>query len=564
MGSSGRRVVSAIVAVLCFVWLATRPALAAPQAKIMRIDPRASIEDDAPILTTVIDLVQHTAMSDITSRCAQFTKEANFECIGAELDKPRALYKPFKFPEESAVFTVEVDERDMPAKLVGITRWGDDKKSVKGVGTAWLFVIDAAASMEGRFDDAKALARVFIDKMAPSDIAKVMLFNDADVVGHDKWTGDKKKSTAFVDGAVLYPKTGGRARPLFNIIKKAATDGFQELGNTGSDVKVPMHQAMVVLSNGLSGSDVTGPAATAKLLSDYLTGGRFPEDNTTLPKAPVSVVSIWFPKKDQEEYYENAHQFMENLANPSVGGYHNIVLPGGGGRANAIVMAVTQRFDEMHIVKWRVPCVAPKLGQTFNLIFKDMTEVVAGDGTFKNVPIGIDPTLWPLEIDVEQTMAAAKKDKVHPGGKVKIFGNFCWGTESMEGRTAEDAKKAQNTLIGAGLVGKALTASDEFVEFEVPDKATFLRGTGKDLTAQLVIVDQRTKRSSPLTAGKILELPAEAKPIGLALFGGLSMGILAAIGGGALLVIILLVVLIARGGGSRRPPANRPPPVVAR
>jgi hypothetical protein len=573
------RVRACALAAFVVLALSAWPAFGAPQAKILRIDPRASIEDGAPVLTTVIDLVQHTALSDITAKCAQLTGMANLGCVAAELDKPRALYKPFKFPSDSAIFTVNVDDRDIPARLIdpaesAITRWGERKKTDDGIGTAWLFVIDAANSMEGRFDEAKAVARAFINKMDAHDIAKVMFFNDADIVRKNNWTNKKQGALSFVDSVPgIFPAQSGRARPLFQIIRKAATDGFQELGNVGTDVDVPMHQAMVVLSNGLAGTDMGGPAPAASALSDYMTKGRFPEDNTTLPKSPVPVISIWFPKKDYEEYFENARQFMENLANPQIGGYHNIVLPGQADRANAIVQAVVQRFDEMHIVKWRVPCIAPKVSQTFNLVFKDLDTPVAGDGTFKNVPVGIDPTTWPLDIDVDQTKTTAKKEKVHPGGTVKIFGNFCWGSdhkraqlylipknqpapESLKGRTVEEAQKAQQTLIASNLVGKATTATDNFVEFEVPDTTKFLRGTGKELTAQMVVVDSRSKRSSAITADKILELPAEKKPLNLILIGGLTFGGV---------ILILLIIQIFRGGGSRRRGRTQaaPPPVVA-
>lgn len=563
---------SALVILTLATLMVGRPALAAPQAKILRIDPRAAIDDGAPLLTTVIDLVEHTAFSDITSKCAQFTKNANHACVAAELDKPRALYNPFKFPDDNALFTVQVDDRDVPTEFVSHARWSDSKDQ-EGIGTAWLVLIDAADSMRGRFDESKAIARAFVNKMGPNDIVKVMFFNDLDVVKHSKWESKKAKGLSFVDSvAGTYPRQSGRSRPLFKIIQKGATDGFQELGNVGSDVQVPMHQAMVVLSNGSSGSDVGSAAQTASLLSDYMTKGRFPEDNTTLPKSPVPVISIWFPVVEQEEFHQNARQFMENLANPAIGGYFNIVLQGDGHRAANIVKAVTQRFDELHIVKWRVPCIAPKVSQTFNLVFKDMESPVGGDGTFKNVPVGIDPTTWPLDIDVEQTVKSAKKEPLYPGGTVKVFGNFCWGSDhkraqlyltpknqpppqSLKGRSVEEAKKAQKTLIASNLVGKALTATDSYVEFEIPDTTKFLRGKEKDLSAQMVVVDTRTKRTSAITADSILELKAQKKPMNILLIGGLTFGGI---------VLLLLLIAIFRGGGSRRGRrAAAPRPVVA-
>lgn len=560
--------------VTCLVVIfATGTAGAAPQAKILRIDPRASLEDGAPVLTTVIDLVQFKALSDITARCATFTGNANLDCMANALEKPQALYDPFKFPEDNAIFTVEVDGRDNPAQLVATKRWSEAQKE-PGVGTAWLILIDAAASMRGRLEEAQAVAREFVNRMGPNDIVNLMFFNDRAVVKTSKWTGKKSTAAEFVNSVGgVYPSQG-RTRPLFNIIKQAATDGFSELGNAGSSLEVPLHQAMVVLSNGVAGSDAGSAATVALALKDYMTKGRFPEDNTTMPKAPVPIISIWFPARAMEEFFQNARQFMENMANPEIGGFHSIVQAGQAGRAGKIVTAVTRRFDQMHIVKWRVPCIAPKIGQTFKLVFKNTNPPITGDN-FIDVPVGIDPTQWPLDIDMEATIDNAKKNKAHPGGVFRVFGNFCWGSdykraeiymipknqpvpESLKGRSPEEAKKAQKSLIQSNMVGRATNASDTFVEFELPDSEKFLRGKDGKMTALAVIVDKETYRTSAITNDKILEVPAEKTPLNYLLIGGLAFGGV---------VLILLVIQIFRGGGgggSRRSRSRAaPPPVVA-
>ncbi|MBW2454648.1 MAG: hypothetical protein JRI68_09060, partial [Deltaproteobacteria bacterium] len=419
-------ILSAVV-VLAALLLAVTPAGAAPRAKILRIDPRASVVDGAPVLTTVIELVQHKRLADITSKCGYQTGNANMDCVANELERKEALYAPFKFPEDNAIFTVTVDGKDMPASIGSIDRWGQSKNQ-EGVGTAWLILVDAASSMGNRFEEAKRVALEFINTMGPNDIVNVMFFNDRTVAQDSHWLGKKAAAAAFVNQVTrTYPKVG-RTRPLFSIIKQAASDGFSDLGNVGTNVEVPMHQAMVVLSNGTSGADTGSPSQSAMLLRGYLTKGRFPDDNATIPKAPVPIISIWFPARQMEELYQNARQFMENLANTEIGGFHSIVRGGQSGRAAKIVTAVRKRFDQMYIVRWRVPCVAPTIGQTFKLVFKNTTPAVGGDN-FVNVPVGIDPSTWPLDLDIPETMAAAKKDKIHPGGTVKIFGNFCWGSD---------------------------------------------------------------------------------------------------------------------------------------
>jgi hypothetical protein len=355
--------------------------------------------------------------------------------------------------------------------------------------------------------------------------------------------------------------TQGRTRQLLSILKQGATDGFKDLGNVGGSVTVPMHQAMVVLSNGASGTDVAGASPAAEMLKQYMTKGRFPEDNQSLPKAPVPIVSVWFPSVQTEELYQNARQFMENLANTEIGGFYGILREGQAAKAATIVTSVRRRFDQMHIIKWRVPCVAPTVGQSFRLEFKDTDPQIAGDASFANVPVGIDPSTWPLEIDFEQTLAEAKKEKLYPGGTVRIYGNFCWGADAkraklymipknqpapttLKGKSVDEARKVQQQLIASKMVGKAISSDASYVEFEVPDNPKFLQSKGKDkYEARLVVVDTSSYRSSAITADKILTLPAMKKPLNLWLIGGLTFGGV---------VLLLLVIQIFRGGGGRR------------
>src|SRR5262249_44276878 len=188
--------------------------------------------------------------------------------------------------------------------------------------------------------------------LGANDIVNVMFFNDRQVVQDSKWLPSSKKAAAqsFIRAVSgTYPNQG-RNRSLLTIIKTAATDGFKALGNTGDAVKVPLHQAMVVLSSGYGGTDpsTTGPGALQ--LSQYMTGGRFPEDNTALPKAPVPVISVYFPLNTLEEFRQNSLEFMQNLANPEIGGFFSVVTPGQGARGANIVKVVRTRFSKMNLV----------------------------------------------------------------------------------------------------------------------------------------------------------------------------------------------------------------------
>ncbi|MGK4006008.1 FHA domain-containing protein [Sorangium sp. So ce1036] len=550
-----------------------RRAEAAPEAHLLRIDPRASTVDGSPVLTTVLEIVQNKRLSDLTRRCATLTGNANLDCVADALEQPSALYSSFDFPEKNAILSVTVDGTDLPAKFESKARWGDSAGQ-PGVGTAWLILIDAASSMGTRFDEAKAVANAFVNAMQPNDIVNVMFFNDRGVVEDSKWVSNKQTAAQTIAGVTRTYPTQGRTRPLFTIIKNAATDAFKELGNAGQGLAVPMHQAMVLLSNGSAGADPMSNAAAAHALRDFLTKGRFQEDNDVLPKTPVPAISIWFPSQLVEEFSANAREFMEGLANTEIGGFFSVVRNGQERRAANIVNAIRTRFNKMHIVKWRVSCVAPSMTQTFKLAFVNTDPPIAGDATFQNVPLGLDPTAWPLDVDREATDRAAKKEPLYPGGTVKIFGNFCWGgnaqraeiymvpknqaaPQTLQGGSIEDAKKAQRTLIESGMRGKAITAGDSVVEFELPDTDKFLVGKGDQMTARLIVYDNQARRTSAVTADKILTLKAKEAPLPYLLIGGVTFGGV---------VIVLLLVSIFRGGSGRRRGATAaapPRPIVA-
>jgi FHA domain len=561
------------LAALLALLLGARRAAAAPEAHILRIDPRASTVDGSPVLTTVIEVVQNKPISELTRSCAAMNGDANLDCVASALDQNGALYSSFDFPEKNAILTVTVDGTDTPARFESKARWGDSAAQ-PGVGTAWLILVDAASSMGARFDEAKAVASAFVNAMGPHDIVEVMFFNDKGVVEASKWVSNKATAVQSIANVPRTYPAQGRTRPLFNIIKQAATDGFKELGNAGQTVTVPMHQAMVVLSNGSAGADPSSNAAASNLLRDYLTKGRFPENNDALPKTPVPVISIWFPSRLVEEFNANAREFMEGMANTEIGGFFTLVRDGQQGRAANIVNTVRTRFNKMHIVKWRVACVAPSISQTLKLYFSNTNPPIAGDATFQNVPVGIDPTTWPLDVDREATERAAKKDPIYPGGTVKVYGNFCWGgntqraevymvpknqaaPSSLQGGSIDDAKRAQRTLIEAGMRGKAVSAGDSVVEFELPKTDKFLMGSDNAMTGRLVLYDNQARRTSAITADKILTLAAQTKPWPI-------WEIVGAIVGGVVLILLIFILRNSAGGRRRGGGGALPPrPVVA-
>jgi hypothetical protein len=122
---------------------------------------------------------------------------------------------------------------------------------------------------------------------------------------------------------------------------------------------------------------------------------------------------------------------------------------------------------------------------------------------------------------------------------------------SLQGGSIDDAKKAQRTLIEAGMRGKAVSAGDSVVEFEVPSSDKFLVGKGEQMTARMIIYDNQARRTSAVTADKIVSVKAQEAPLPFLLIGGITFGTV---------VILLLVVSIFRGGGKRRGAAGAPAP----
>src|SRR3954470_9005979 len=554
----------ALVALLFLLvgWLAAPHANASPEAKILRVDPRAAQENGNPVLTTVVEVSQSKRVSDATAACGGLTGNGQLDCMSSALEKPFALYTPFPFPSANAIFTVAVDGTDIPAKFVSDAAWGDSLQQ-PGVGTAWLILIDADRRMGKSFTDARQLAQQFVLSMGANDIVNVMFFNDRQVVKDSKWVtaAQKARAQSLINATTDTFPSSGRNRSLLTIIKSAATDGFGALGNVGDDVAIPLHQAMIVLSDGFGGADpsTTGPGALQ--LQQYLTGGRFPEDNTALPKAPVPVISIWYPPGVVDEFRQNSLEFMQNMANTDIGGFFTVMREGGGSRSNTIVSTVRQRFSKMHIVKWKASCVAPSVTQSFKLVFNNVKPPILGDNTFKDVPVGIDPSTWPLDVNVAYTQDMAKSQGgVYPGGSFKVYGDFCWGGEkgraevyflpsgqplptALAGADIDQAKRTQQQLIAMGMKGTTLEASDTFASFTAPSTDKILAGSGEQAVVRLVVYDNKAHRTSGVTAASIIQLKGTTQPLPLLL---ILSGLL------GLVVIALLIIVIVRSGGKKR------------
>lgn len=150
-------------------FLPARHAHAAPEAHILRIDPRAGLQNGKPILTTVIEVIQFKRLSDVLQPCSGVVGANTLSCWSEQLEKPGALWDPFPFPEQNAHFFVKVAGEDQLTKFIDKTQWGKAQNQ-PNVGTAWLVAVDAASSMGSRFGDARTIAHEFIEQMQPGDL----------------------------------------------------------------------------------------------------------------------------------------------------------------------------------------------------------------------------------------------------------------------------------------------------------------------------------------------------------------------------------------------------------
>jgi FHA domain len=553
-------------------------ASAAPEAHILRIDPATGLKDGKPILTTVIEVVQFNRLSDVLAPCSGVTVGQTMNCWSEQIEKPGNLFSSFPFPEQNAHFLVKVSGEDQLTKFADKTQW-KAAQSQPRVGTAWLVAVDSSSSMGGRFGDARAIAHEIVEQMQPNDLLDLMFFDDVQVVSDTKWKTFKQRADLgnALNAFKATSPSHGRDRALFSQIKTMTQDAFGSLGNSDQPDTVPLHQAMVVLSNGTGRGDPESASPSADVFHQYLNQGRFPTDNTSLPKTPLPVISIWLPNPSslvENVYKNNEAQFMQSLANPEIGGFFDIVQEGqGNAKAKTITNLVRARFNAMWLIHWTMSCINSSVEQTFNLVFENTKPMIAPDGTFKDVPIGIDPTQWPLDVDVAKTQKAAQDNPLYPGGQFTVYGDFCWGGDktraesyfipagtkpdpaAANSRDPEVAKKAMQQLQAEHMLGNATAAGDTYVTFTVPDDDKVLEGTGDNAVARLVVYDNKAHRASAIDASTVLSLKATKKPLSLPLIGGIA---------GLLVVIVLLVLVLVRGGGGKRrggpPPTGAPPP----
>ena len=575
------RVGLALVAFAALVLVGlTGTAFAAPEAHILRIDPRAGVNGGKPVLTTVIEVVQFKRLSEVLQPCAG---ETNFErtasCWSEKIETPGALWSPFPFPEANAHLLVSVGGEDKLSRFIDKEVWGK-AKGQPNVGTAWLIVLDASAGMGNRYAEAQKVAYEFIQSMQANDLIDLMIFDDRQVIKDSKWKTfkDRNAVVALLQSQPSNAAKHGSDRPLFEQIKGMTRDGFGSLGNSDQPDTIPLHQAMVVLSNGSGRGDAASASPSAEVFHQYLNKGRF-DDNAATPKTPLPVISIWFPNKGggivTDLYKNNDAQFMQALGNPEIGGFFDIVQEGqGDAKGKTIIGLVRARFDAMWIVHWRLACLNTSVLQSFNLVFENTKPQILPDASFKDVPLGVNPTEWPLDIDFDKTLKEAQANPLFPGGQFRIYGDFCWGgdkgraeayfipagtkanPQQTNSRDPELAKKAMQQLIAQNMRGGGVEVGDTFATMMVPDDEKILEGSGESTVARVVLYDNKAHRASAVDEKTVLSLKATKKPLPWLIILAVALGVIA--------ILLMVIVLMRSGGGKSKrgggPPAPAAPP----
>jgi hypothetical protein len=418
--------------------------------------------------------------------------------------------------------------------------------------------------MRDRFGDARAIAHEFIKQMQAHDLMDLMFFDDLEVVGDTQWmTFDQRADIESKLNEVTATAPSHRGHgALFSEIKSMTKRAFTSLWTSEPTDAIPLHQAMVLLSNGAGAADPQNDVANAEIFRPYLDQGRFSEDDASLPKTPLPVISIWLP--DEAPIAENTEghndaRLMQALANPEIGGFFDVVQRGSGtAKASPIVGLVRARFNAMWLVHWRASCIGPSAEQSFNLVFENTQPPISPDPTFKNVAIGIDPGQWPLDVDRGRTMKAAQDSPVYPGGEVTIFGDFCWSGDRQRAEgyfvptarlpvtgltsptTPDVAKRALQRLQATSVLGTTLATGDTYVTFSVPNDERVLDPRVDARVARLFVYDRKTHQASAIDPTGMLTLQGARTPLARLLIAGLI---------GLLVVAVLLVVLLLRVAG---------------
>ena len=401
------------------------PAAAAPEAHILRIDPRASQAEGAPVLTTVIELVQNKRLSEAIAECASLRGDAQLDCQSEKLEAPQALYSPFApFPEKAAIFTVTVDGADRP-RVVRRTQGalGREPRAARRRHR----VAHPRSTPRRRWAPASTTRRPSPRRssasMAPNDIVDVMFFNDRQVVSDSKWQPASAK--AQVDGFVNALKSHATRRKAACARSSPSSRRPRPTGSARSATSATERHRAAAPGDGralerLRPAPTRSRTARARRSSAVPREGALPgRQHGAAEDAAAGRSRSGSPRAGFDEFRANAQEFMQGLANPEIGGFFDIIRDGQGAAQSAAA-----RHDGAHALqpdahlKWRVAASPRRSPRPSSSSSTTRTTPILGDATFKDVPVGIDPTTWPLDVNIEYTKQNGRSQPDRPGRQV--------------------------------------------------------------------------------------------------------------------------------------------------
>lgn len=227
-----------------------------------------------------------------------------------------------------------------------------------------------------------------------------------------------------------------------------ALDASSSMGARYDDAR----RATVVLSSAAGRGDEPG-AVVARASFDK---GRF---GGVLLKTPLPVVSLWFPTTKSDPRKDAGARTMMALANPALGGLF-VVAP-----ADDVVPIVIARarFDAMWVTRWKMPCPAATVEQSFTLAFADTTPAIAPDGTVQDVAFGAAPSEWPLDV------GAIARGPFGPGDVFEVQGEYCWGSDARRVEAYFDAgAKTLDEVRSRGVRAEVVEVGATFARLRVP------------------------------------------------------------------------------------------------
>ena len=504
-------------------------AAAAPALKLFRVDTSTGEKTHSPEVQTFFESLEVKSLSEISGACSRLNDfDERLNCTSDAMLESDALYKSHSLEENDIQLLVRIGDADRPSRLLNLQRWADAQGDPR-VGTAWLLLLDADGRNEKDNERIKAAAKRWIERLAPNDLVNIVVLGHAELGESSKWlpTANKQTALTFVHKISSYPKSE-KSRPLMTMIQKATASSFSTLLSFAPRHALPLHQAIVLLSSGYGGLDPLTSSPAAIEFRRILSKGQLDESNKAIPKAPIPLISLFYPRKNKELPLDDAYSFMQNLANAEVGGFFNGMLAGDESRIDRVIDRVRERLSKSYLARWDLACLDSRSEQSFQLLPKDINSGLIGDASFQNIPLGIDPLDWPLSLNQEQTRNAGE-GSLYPGSELSIFGSFCWGGDlrraevyfipagqnidpQMSARDMESGQAIQQRLIALDMKATVLDVGDGFVKIRVPSSDKLLHLSGGKLSAKIVVYDNEAKRISGLNRDSLLTLPARVAP----------------------------------------------------